>query len=98
MKPEFHLRVPTMQGYVPQDGEHVIIDGQEYIAHEEYRICAEGFWDDHCRKCVFNYHKAGIVDCDVYCSPEVQCFSESRYVYFEKAKSDKEQEASWWNS
>lgn len=78
-----------LKGYVPQDGEHVLIDEEEYVAHEIIRTekNPNSFWNEHCKKCAF-YNEERALDCDVINSKEVRCcIHYKRYLYFEKVET-----------
>lgn len=79
-----------LRGYVPQDGEHIMLDEKEYIAHEEPRTKNQnGFWEQHCPKCAFDYNGYGTTNCPVFNSKDVSCAmagrGAERFVYFTEA-------------
>ena len=80
----FRLKVLRDEGYLPYDGEKVLIDGQEYEAREERRESAGGFWDGHCAKCAFGEHRDGVDGCYISCTQVLRCFGGGRYIWFKK--------------
>lgn len=77
-----------LKGYVPKDGEHIIVDEEEYVAHEVKREQEEnGFWERLCSGCAFNNNGVGVHLCPVFDSKELACaLYMKRYVRFEKVK------------
>lgn len=67
----------TVRGYFPQDGEHVLIDRVEYVAHVSKRLPQESY-KGHCENCSRCDVGMGqdFITCPVWQSRQIICLTD----------------------